>query len=69
MFEQIPDIFETGSRLKVRFDYKGVCVVEDLWDIPLEAADNIFKELSYLTNASVVNIVENVIISTNNRRF
>lgn len=29
------NIFEQGTRQKVKFNYKGVCPIEDLWDVPL----------------------------------
>jgi hypothetical protein len=39
-------IFEQATRMKVRFNHKGVCSAEDLWDMPLSALDAIFKALN-----------------------
>jgi len=43
--------FEKSSRVKLRFNYKGLCNDEDLWDIPLRALDTIFKELNLKSKA------------------
>lgn len=44
-------IFEQATRMKVRFNHKGICSVEDLWDMPLSAIDAIFKGLNQESKA------------------
>lgn len=40
------NMFELASRLKVRFPFKGLISVEDLWDLSVESLDAIFKVLN-----------------------
>ena len=40
------NLFEIASREKYRFPYRGMISTEDLWDLPVEKLDQIFKELN-----------------------
>lgn len=39
-------MFETATRNKFRFPFKGQISVEDLWDLSLENLDTVFKTLN-----------------------
>lgn len=39
------NVFEYATRRKVRFPFKGQISTEDLWDLPLENLDSIYKTL------------------------
>ncbi|MFW6016827.1 MAG: hypothetical protein ACOCRK_10350 [bacterium] len=40
------NIFETASKKKFRFNFRGIISTEDLWDLSLEQLDFIFKDLN-----------------------
>lgn len=40
------NIFEVAIRTKMRFPFKGLITVEDLWDLSVENLDTIFKTLN-----------------------
>ena len=42
----VENIFEYASRKKVRFPFKGMISVEDLWDLSLTNLDSIYKTLN-----------------------
>lgn len=39
------DLFKIATKNKYRFPYKGLCSIEDLWDLPIEELDKIYKHL------------------------
>ena len=39
-------LFENATRLKVRFEYKGMLSAEELWDLNVKELDDIYKSLN-----------------------
>lgn len=40
------NIFEQAARGKYRFPFRGLCTVEDLWDLSVNNLDAVYKELN-----------------------
>lgn len=53
-------MFEIATRTKMRFPFKGLVSVEDLWDLSVRDLDNIFKTL----NAQVKKSQEDSLLAT-----
>lgn len=40
------NMFEIATRTKMRFPFKGMISVEDLWDLSVQNLDKVFKTLN-----------------------
>jgi len=43
---EVGKLFETATRNKMRFPFRGMISVEDLWDLSLTNLDSVFKTLN-----------------------
>lgn len=57
-------IFETAIRSKMRFQFKGIISVEDLWDLSVENLDSIFKTL----NSQLKQVKEESLLDTKTKQ-
>lgn len=57
------NMFEKAVRNKMRFPYKGMVSVEDLWDLSVSALDTIFKTL----NSQIKQAKEESLLSTKSK--
>jgi hypothetical protein len=56
-------MFEIATRTKMRFPFKGMISVEDLWDLNVRDLDNVFKTL----NAQVKKSQEESLLATKSK--
>lgn len=57
------NLFESATRSKMRFPFKGMISVEDLWDLSLTNLDSVFKTL----NAEVKRSEEESLLNTKSK--
>ena len=57
------NLFESATRSKMRFPFKGMISVEDLWDLSLTNLDSVFKIL----NAEVKKSEEESLLNTKSK--
>jgi len=57
------NLFESATRSKMRFPFKGMISVEDLWDLSLTNLDSVFKTL----NAEAKKFEEESLLNTKSK--
>jgi glutamyl/glutaminyl-tRNA synthetase len=57
------NLFEVATRSKIRFLFKGIISVEDLWDLTLENLDSIYKSL----NSQLKTVQEESLLNTKSK--
>jgi hypothetical protein len=57
-------MFEMAVRTKMRFPFKGIISVEDLWDLSVESLDSIFKTL----NSQLKQVKEESLLGTKTKQ-
>lgn len=57
------NMFEVAARGKMRFPYKGVVSVEDLWDLNVTELDSVFKSL----NSQMKQVNEESLLNTKSK--
>jgi hypothetical protein len=56
-------MFEVATRSKMRFPFKGLISVEDLWDLSVENLDSVFKTL----NSELKQVKEESLLNTKSK--
>jgi len=57
-------MFEIAVRSKLRFPFRGLISVEDLWDLNVENLDAVFKEL----NSQIKRVQEESLLKTKSKQ-
>lgn len=57
------NLFEVATRSKMRFPFKGLISVEDLWDLSVNNLDSIFKSL----NSELKQVQEESLLNTKSK--
>jgi len=57
------NLFELATRTKMRFPFRGMISVEDLWDLTPESLDSVFKTL----NSEIKQVKEESLLNTKSK--
>ena len=62
--EKIMNIFERAARERVRFNYMGSMMTEDLWDLSIEHLDDLYRKINVdLKDQSGESLIKNADIN------